>query len=180
MGKHVVLNHFEGKTVEKHVVLNHFAAKNDNNPDNYDENGKLRSDRCPEPTPLVLYQGLRLRLTRNVAKHLDFVNGMAATVVSYEPRTGAVVAETETQHVLCVYPITDDDVPVGRVTYYPVRPGYADTVHKFQGAELPHVTFWPDREGCAAAGYVALSRVRQDQDYLLGGHIKPEHFVPAH
>ena len=103
----------------------------------------------------------------------------AATVLSYEPRTGAIVVETETRQVLCVYPVTDDDVPVGRVTYYPVRAGYADTVHKFQGAELPHVTFWPDREGCPAAGYVALSRVRKDEDYLLGGYIKPEHVVPA-
>ena len=36
------------------------------------------------------------------------------------------------------------------------------------------VTFWPDREGCPAAGYVALSRVRKDADYLLGGasHIR--------
>ena len=159
--------------------LGQVGAAYDNNPDNYDEHGKLWGDRCPAPTPLVLYQGLRLRLTRNIAKHLDFVNGMAATLVSYEPRTGAVVVETETQQVLCVYPITDDDVPVGRVTYYPLRPGYADTVHKFQGAELPHVTFWPDREGCAAAGYVALSRVRKDEDYLVGGYIKPEHFVPA-
>ena len=38
-----------------------------------------------------------------------------------------------------------------------------------------NVTFWPEREGCAAAAYVALSRVRKDADYLLGG----EHFVPA-
>ena len=86
--------------------------------------------------------------------------------------------ETETKQVLCVYPLTED-AGGGRVVYYPMKPGYADTVHKFQGAELAHVTFWPDREGCAAAAYVALSRVRKDADYLLGGYIKPEHFVPA-
>ena len=87
--------------------------------------------------------------------------------------------ETETSEVLCVYLVTDDQVPAGRVTAYPLRPGYADTVHKFQGAELSHVTFWPDRPGCAAAGYVALSRVRRDCDYLLGGCVTAEHFVPA-
>ena len=90
-----------------------------------------------------------------------------------------MVVETVTNQVLCIYPITDAELPCGKVTYYPLKPGYADTVHKFQGAELPHVTFWPDREGSPAAAYVALSRVKRDTDYLLGGVIKPEHFVPA-
>ena len=112
-------------------------------------------------------------------KKLDYVNGMAAIVESFDRRTGAVVVRTETGQVLCIYLIMDDDVPQDRVTYYPLRPGYADTVHKFQGAGLPHVTFWPDRAGCAAAAYVALSRVRKDTDYLLGGCIKVENFVPA-
>ena len=53
--------------------------------------------------------------------------------------------------------------------------GYADTVHKFQGAELPHVAFWFDRAGGTAAGYVALSRARKDKDYLLGDFISAGH-----
>ena len=159
--------------------LGTIPAAYENNPDNYDSQGVLRTDRSPEALQLDLYAGLRVRLTRNLAKQLDYVNGMAAIVESFDTRTGAVVVRTETGQVLCIYPITDDDVPQGRVTYYPLRPGYADTVHKFQGAELPHVTFWPDRAGCAAAAYVALSRIRKDTDYLLGGCIKAEHLVPA-
>ena len=161
------------------VKLGSVAADYQSNPDNYDAKGNLVADRCPEPLPLDLYPGLRVRLTKNMAKTLDYVNGMAAAVLAFDRKTAAVVVRTETQEVLCVYPITDDTVPVSRVVYYPLRPGYADTVHKFQGAELPHVTFWPDREGCAAAAYVALSRVRKDTDYLLGGCIKAEHFLPA-
>ena len=33
--------------------------------------------------------------------------------------------------------------------------------------------------GTAAAAYVALSRVRKDSDYLLGGVLTCKHFVPA-
>ena len=159
--------------------LGRVPADYESNANNYEPGGRLKQDVCPEALQLDLYVGLRVRLTRNMAKHLDYVNGMMAKIQSYNSRTGAVVVQTETGQVLCIYPITDDGVPVGRVTYYPLRPGYADTVHKFQGAELKHVTFWPDREGCPAAAYVALSRVRKDADYLLGGCIKVDHFVPA-
>ena len=159
--------------------LGQVPAAYDSNPDNFDGQGNLRQDRAPEPLPLDLYLGQRLRLTRNLAKHLDYVNGMAAVVQGYDKKSGAVLVQTETGQVLCIYPITDDEVPCHRISYYPVKVGYADTVHKFQGAELPHVTFWPDRPGCPAAAYVALSRVKHDKDYLLGGCVAAEHFVPA-
>ncbi|WP_422022100.1 hypothetical protein [Pyruvatibacter mobilis] len=80
-----------------------------------------------------LYKGLRVRLTKNVNKKEDYVNGMAATIESYNPRSGGIVVDTETGQTLCIYPITNDDVPRGRVTYYPLRPGYADTVQKVPG-----------------------------------------------
>ena len=120
-------------------------------------------DHCREPSRLTLYSGLRIRLTRNMDKKHDFVNGMAATVHSFDPRVS--------------YSMADDGVLAGRVTCYPVCLGYADTVHKFQGAELDHVTFWPDRPGCPAAGYVALSSVRKDSDYLLGGCTEHDRYL---
>ena len=150
----------------------------ESNPENYTPAGGLK-DQQPEPLGLTLYEGLRVRLTRNINKARDYVNGMTAMVQRYDRRSGAVIVQTETGNTLCIYPVTTDDVPHGRVTYYPLKPGYADTVHKFQGAELPHVTFWPDRPGCPAAAYVALSRVKRDEDYLLGGCVAAEHFVPA-
>ncbi|CAK9089817.1 unnamed protein product [Durusdinium trenchii] len=163
------------------IKLGGVGADYESNPDNYHWNGtayEMKQDQSPEPLKLDLYEGLRIRLTRNMNKRLDYVNGMTAIVQAFDRSSGGVIVETETKQVLCVYPLTED-AGGGRVVYYPMKPGYADTVHKFQGAELAHVTFWPDREGCAAAAYVALSRVRKDADYLLGGYIKPEHFVPA-
>ena len=133
------------------------------NPDNFSEHGQL-VDGVPEPLLLPLYIGLRVRLTRNMDKQHDYVNGMSATVEAFDGCSAALVVRTETALVLCIYPVTEqvlseDGEVRGRVVYYPLRAGYADTVHKYQGAELGHVTFWPDRSGCAAAGYVALSRV---------------------
>ena len=60
-----------------------------------------------------------------------------------------------------------------------MRPGYASTIHKLQGAELSHVTVWLDIPFMKAAGYVALSRVQHDADYLIGGIVSRRHFVPA-
>ena len=163
-----------------HSSLGVVPADYESNPDNFDETtGNLWVDRPREALLLTLYEGLRVRLTRNMDKSRDFVNGMAAVVRSFVTGRTGLVFETETGEVLCVYPVTDDDVSGGRVTSYPLRLGYADTVHAFRGAELPHVTFWPDRAGCPAAGYVALSRVRKDRGYLLGGSISAEQFVPA-
>ena len=70
-------------------------------------------------------------------------------------------------------------MPRGQAVYYPIRVGYAGTIYKFQGAELSHITVWLDRKFSRAAGYVALSRVVTDEDYLIGGEVTTDHFLPA-
>ena len=86
---------------------------------------------------------------------------------------------TKTGRQLAVYPMTDYVPDCGYVTAYPIRPGYASTVHKLQGSELEHITIWLDVANAKAAGYVAISRVQRDGDYLLGGRLKRRHFRPA-
>ena len=49
---------------------------------------------------------------------------------------------------------------------------------KLQGAELPHVTIYLSNPGNKAAAYVAMSRVKHDEDYLFGGRYTEKHFVP--
>ena len=73
-----------------------------------------------------------------------------------------------------VWPWTDSEL--GHKTYYPVRPGYASTVLKFQGAELEHVTAYLDVPGAA---YTAASRSQKGSDILFGGKLTAEHFKPA-
>ena len=151
----------------------------ESNAHNFDDENKVVLGRPPVPLRMKLYRGLRVHLTRNVDKPADFVNGMEATVSSYDPCPRCVHVVTKTGRNLAVYPITDWVDGCGYVTAYPMRPGYASTVHKLQGAELEHVTIWLDIPYMKAAGYVALSRVQRDGDYLLGGIVTRKHFLPA-
>ena len=38
---------------------------------------------------------------------------------------------------------------------------------------------WIDKPGCRAAGYVMLSRVAYDADYLIAGRVRAASFTPA-
>ena len=67
----------------------------------------------------------------------------------------------------------------GKTAYFPIRLGYASNVHKVQGDEFDHVTIWLDIENMPAAGYAALSRVKDAKNYLIGGKVTTHHFVPA-
>ena len=154
-------------------------------PGDYDDNeenfldGKLRDDQPLQPSVVPLYPGLRVALTKNLDKEHHYVNGMTATVEGFDVASNSIIVRTDTGYVLSIYRYTDDNVPVGRVVYFPLRVGYAGTIYKYQGAELPHVTVWLDRPGCPAAGYVALSRVKYDRDYLIGGIVTADDFAPA-
>ena len=152
------------------------------NPENFLPGGKRREDRAPLPLVTRVYQGMRVLLTQNLNKRSDFVNGMSAIVVALDDWAGALVVRTRTNRVLTVYlHTTYMDLECGRkrVRSFPLRPGYASTIYKLQGANLEHVTAYLDRPRVPAAAYVAMSRVPRDEDYLIGGHCEVEHFVPA-
>ena len=151
----------------------------ESNVENFAPDGKVRLGHPPIPQPLDVYKGLRVHLTQNINKAADFVNGMGAVVESFHRRSGCLRVMTDTGRHLAIYPVTEFVEDCGAVTAYPLRPGYASTVHKLQGAELKHVTIWLDAKNMRAAGYVAISRVRTDDAYLLGGIVEPAHFTPA-
>ena len=135
--------------------------------------------RPPVALSMKLFKGMRLHITRNVNKEADFINGMEVTVQDYNSKCKCVHVVTKTGRHLAIYPITDWVKDAGYVTAYPLRPGYASTIHKLQGAELEHITVWLDRKGARAAAYVAISRVQRDSDYLIGGVVTRRHFTPA-
>jgi ATP-dependent exoDNAse (exonuclease V) alpha subunit len=115
-------------------------------------------------------------LTKNVRKSDGFVNGMRATVRAFYPRDGTVRVRTVLGRELMLTRWTDRDK--GSLRYVPVRAGYATTIHKIQGSEPPHVTIWLD--ACfSGAGYTALSRVKDRDNYLVGGDVTREHFEPV-
>ena len=150
----------------------------ESNVDNYGPGGKLMD--C-QPAQIPIHIGMRVTLTRNVNKELHFVNGMTAVVVDVQQH--CVVVRARVGNIVTVFPYTDDEFEVmgeqRRVTYLPLRLGYAITLQKVQGATLDHVTIWLDVANVEAAGYVALSRVQRDADWRFIGHVTPHHFTPA-
>jgi hypothetical protein len=152
------------------IPLDVLPGEPDQNPDNYV--GQEMVDW--QPSNLIVYEGLKLVITRNANKQNDFVNGMGCTVLELD--VYGILVRTDSGKRLLVHPMTD---PETRFTYYPLRLGYATTLHKVQGQTLQHATIWLDKPYWPAAAYVALSRVQYDKDWRFVGDMKPEHFLPA-
>ena len=126
-----------------------------------------------------MFEGLHAATQGNLDKERGFVNGRSVTVIAMKRK--GILVQTDNGHNLMVYPAHDFS-PSGIATgpaYFPVRLGYSTTLHKIQGATLPHVTIWLDCPFVRAAGYVALSRVQYDKDWRFVGQLEPYHFLPA-
>ena len=149
----------------------------ESNPANYDGGALLRDHTKLKSYPLRIYMGMRVYLTRNVIKGIDYVNGMLAIVEGYNEETRALRVLTNTGHHIELWRWTDREL--SNRSYYPVRPGYCSTIIKFQGAELKHVTLHLDTPGIPGAAYTALSRVATSKQYLIGGNVNPHHFTPV-
>ena len=151
------------------------------NLENYEENGKgLKKIGPLKGAPTDVYKGMRIFLTKNLDKENDFVNGMSATIEDYDESSKCLQVLTRTQQRLAVHMVCNELDDGRKVACFPVRTGYASTIPKVQGMTLPHITIWLDSICCRAAAYVAMSRVKTDQDYLIaGGPLTPKHFVPA-
>ena len=150
----------------------------DANIHNFDDKGKLRTDRKPKPEMITIKKGLRLHLTRNLDKAGDFVNGMECEVLSWNPRANCLFVRTKTGKEIPVYQYTDPSPDAQNCSFFPVRLGYASTIYKLQGSELEHITIYLDVPGQPAAAYVALSRVKDNDSYLFGGQYTRNHFKP--
>ena len=146
----------------------------DSNPLNYQSREMVSS----KPLEVPIFIGMKIYLTSNVSKENDFVNGMLCTVEAFDFKSRGLKVKTATGKTLMVYRWTNPYKP-NSASYYPIRPGYASTILKFQGAGLPHVTIWLDCPKIPGAAYSALSRVSTRKDYLLAGWLRPEHFTPT-
>ena len=102
---------------------------------------------------------------------------LQAEVIGWEYGTQAIIVKTRTGRRLAITYRSDEDL--GGKAYYPIRLGYASTIMKFQGAELPHVTIFLEHKHVPAAAYTAMSRVKRAKDCLIGGWVTPDHFKPA-
>jgi hypothetical protein len=142
----------------------------ESNTENYDGSSKTRS----EPILMSVFLGMSVVLTKNLNKSIGFVNGMGAKVLGVDRHRNILVI-TEQGIRISLHPYTEEDGAV----YFPMRLGYASTLHKVQGATLKHVTIWLDVRNMSAAAYVALSRVEYDANWRFVGDPGRHHFTPA-
>ena len=141
----------------------------ESNTDNYEGSSLVREN----PLWMPIYQGAKVILTKNLNKAIGFVNGMGATILGMDGAN--VVVRTEQGRRLAVHPWTSES----HMVHYPMRLGYASTLHKVQGATIQHVTLWLDVANMPAAAYVALSRVEYDANWRFVGNPGVHHFAPA-
>ena len=105
------------------------------------------------------FVGARVMLTKNLNKAIGFVNGMGATVLGTDGPN--IIVQTDQGRRIPIHPVTSPS----RFVHFPLRLGYASTLHKVQGATLKHITRWLDVPNMPAAAYVALSRVEYDVNW---------------
>ena len=148
----------------------------ESNPTNYNGSA-LKAASKLKPLDVPIHKGMRVYITNNVHKDRDYCNGMLAHVEDYCKRSGGVRVRTQTNRRVMIYPWTNPHRPGSRA-YYPIRPGYASPIMRFEGASLDRVTVWLDIPGVKGAAYTALSRVSARKGYVLGGKLRDSHFAP--
>lgn len=136
----------------------------------------------PSPQELKLKYGAKIIFTSNTD---DFKNGETGYVVGFLDKKIHVIKESDESDVF-VEPfkweqrentITKGKLssyPVGSYTQYPVKLGWAVTIHKSQGMSLDNVVIDLGR-GCFCSGqlYVALSRIKTLDGVGLIRDIRP-------
>ena len=152
-----------GKPLGLVLLLGHLEA----NPADYDHGRLLTDETQLKPLNVPIYKGMKIVLFTNVRKDADFVNGMDCEVVAFHVPCKAVEVMTTTKKRVMINPWCD--VEHEKKIYDPLKPGYADTILKFQGSELQHPTFYLDVVGIPRAVCTALSRVSRG-DLLLIEH----------
>ena len=156
-------------------LLDLLDCEPESNPDNFWRGEQIAA----APYKMPLYEGMKVTITKNMDKEHSFVNGMGGVII--ERRRSGVLIVTDTKERLLVHPVTKYyALPEGQVkaVYFPLRPGYSTTLHKIQGATVPHLTVWLDIE-MEAAAYVALSRVQYDKHWRFIGFVTRQHCRPS-
>ena len=179
-GTHVLNNLVLRAFFPKQKPLTYLPGDIDTNPENYLRDGSMKPAAERRSLWMPIFVNMKICITQNVRKEADFVNGMVATVECFYPESLGLRVRTATGRCLVIYKWTNPREPE-IAAHYPIRPGYASTIMKYQGAELAHVTVYLDAKNVPGAAYTALSRVQSGRQYRLAGtgRLDPGHFTPA-
>ena len=179
-GTHVLNNLVLRVMFPKQKPVTYLPGDVDTNPQNYLRDGSMKPAPQRRSLWVPIFISMKICITQNVRKEADFVNGMLATVEWFYPASSGLRVRTATGRCLVIYKWKnprEPEIPA----HYPIRPGYASTIMKYQGAELTHVTVYLDAKNVPGAAYTALSRVQSGRQYRLAGtgRLEPDHFTPA-
>ena len=126
---------------------------------------------------MLLYAGMRVVITQKRDKANGVVNGQ--TAILHAVHYHSVYLKLNNEKIVPIYPVTiTRNNP--SITLYPFCPAYAMTTCKAQGQTLPKVVLWFDIDTIPpGTAYVALSRVKCENDICFLQKLKPQFFNPV-
>lgn len=124
-----------------------------------------------------VFCGMRVVITQNRDKENNVINGQTGTI--YTVHNSTIILELSAGKLVTVYPVTMKyDTHI--VTIYPLRLAYANTTCKAQGQTLAKAALWFDIDNIPpGSAYVALSRVKKQDDIFFITPLKPAFFKPV-
>ena len=135
-------------------------------------------------TPLTIFKGMRIMLTKNMDENDDLVNGCLLEILHLHHNSLKVKMPDGTKRLLwrtCGRARVSSNDLIRRAFH--IVPAYACTVHKVQGATLKTAAIWFELERKIlpgpGLGYVAASRVSARSDLSFLGEVTPACFRPV-
>ena len=128
--------------------------------------------------PSPVYKDMRVIITQNRDKKNGIVNGKQAVVLCAEKAT--IFLSFSNGKVGAIHPVTLTDLNGQQRTCYPIVPAYALTMTKSLGQNLKKVILWFDTNSAPpGTAYVALSRIKKNDELITITRIKPSHVQPV-
>ena len=128
-----------------------------------------------EQLHVPIFKNMPVMLLENRDKATGYVNGQICKIHCMEGST--IIVKHKKGHYINIYLVT---CPLTKKVYYPLRPAYSCTIAKVQGQTLANAILWVDTASTPPGTcYVALSRVRRNEDMLSLCQLRPKQFTPV-